>query len=144
MSELLLLAHVAGHAVAVRSASVESVVDLGPVTPTPRAARHVLGLATLRSRVVTVIDTAAALAGEPPQAAPRRAIVSSIDGHHYAFAVDALDDVAEFAPQPLAQGIVLDGGWASAATAMIERGGEPVLLVDLAAIVAGLAGGGLD
>lgn len=138
MRELFLLAQVAGHPVAVRSADVESVVDLGAVTPTPRAAKHVVGLATLRSRVVTVIDTAAALAGEPPQVEPRRAIVSAIEGHHYAFAVDRLDDVAEFEPQPLAAGVALDGGWGAVADAVIERGDRPVLVIGLAALVAGL------
>lgn len=137
MRELYLLAQVAGQPVAVASAAVESVVDLGEITPAPRAAPHVLGLATLRSRVVTVIDTAGALAGVRGPAKPGRAIVSAIDGHHYAFVVESLDDVADFEPQPLAAGIVLDGAWASAARAVVERAGEPALVVDLAAILPG-------
>ena len=57
MSEqLFLIAHIAGRGVAIDSAQVESVVDIGAVTPTPRAAPHIRGLAALRSRVVTVID----------------------------------------------------------------------------------------
>ncbi|MEZ0495563.1 chemotaxis protein CheW [Sphingomonas sp. IW22] len=138
MSCLYLLAQVAGHPVAIESAAVESVVDLGEVTPTPLAARHVLGLATLRSRVVTVLDTAGALAGEAGGGVPRRAIVSQIDGHHYAFAVDALDDVAEFTPRPLAAGVTLPGEWARATRAVIDRDGEAALVIDLAALVPGL------
>lgn len=138
MKDLFLLARVAGHAVAVRSSAVESVVDLGEITPTPRAARHVLGLATLRSRVVTVLDTAAALTGEPPRAPPRRAIVSLIEGHHYAFAVDSLDDVAPFETQPVPTGVALSGSWSRAVEAMIDHAGETALVVDLSAIVPGL------
>ena len=63
--QLFLIAHIAGRGVAIDSAQVESVVDIGHVTPTPRVARHIRGLAALRSRVVTVIDTHAAL-GLPP------------------------------------------------------------------------------
>lgn len=137
MKELFLVARVAGHAIAVRSATVESVVDLGEIVPTPRAARHVLGLATLRSRVVTVLDTAAALTGERQSSPPRRAIVSQIDGHHYAFAVDALEDVAEFEPQPLAAGVGAGARWTGHADATIERAGEPALIIELAEIVPG-------
>jgi purine-binding chemotaxis protein CheW len=135
MTELFLIAQVAGQAIAVASASVESVVDLAEVTPAPLAARNVLGLATLRSRIVTVLDTAGALTGEATIAPPGRAIVSAIDGHHYAFVVDALDDVADFAVQPLASGIALSGAWAHAATALIERDGDPALVIDLSALV---------
>ncbi|PCD03689.1 chemotaxis protein CheW [Sphingomonas spermidinifaciens] len=137
MSELFLVARIAGQAVAVASRSVESVVDLGEVTPAPLAARHVLGLATLRSRIVTVIDTAGTLTGEASAAPPRRAIVSAIEGHHYAFVVDALDDVAELAAQPLDPGIALSGHWADAASALVEPAGEAALVIDLAALVPG-------
>lgn len=144
MRDLFLMARVAGHAVAVRSSAVESVVDLGEITPTPRAARHVLGLATLRSRVVTVLDTAAALTGGTPHAAPRRAIVSAIDDHHYAFVVDTLDDVAAFETQPVPTGVVLSGSWSRAVEAMIEHAGETALVVDLSTIVPNLQAAGLD
>ncbi|HTG37559.1 chemotaxis protein CheW [Sphingomonas sp.] len=144
MSGLFLVAQVAGHAIAVESSAVESVVDLGEVTPTPLAARHVLGLATLRSRVVTVLDTAGALAGVAGTIAPRRAIVSQIDGHHYAFVVDTLDDVAEFTPRPLAAGVTLPGIWARAVDGVIDRDGEAALVIDLTALVPGLQHASVD
>ncbi|MBB5697567.1 chemotaxis protein CheW [Sphingomonas yantingensis] len=140
MSELFLVAEVAGQSIAVASRSVESVVDLGEVTPTPLAARHVLGLATLRSRIVTVIDTAGTLTGTPSTGRPRRAIVSAIEGHHYAFVVDALDDVAMFAAQPLESGVALAGAWAGATSGLVEQGGTSALVVDLSALVPGIQG----
>lgn len=138
MSELFLVAQVAGQAIAVASKSVESVVDLGEVTPTPLAARHVLGLATLRSRIVTVIDTAGTLTGAPTIGRPRRAIVSAIEGHHYAFVVDALDDVAEFVAQPLGAGVALSGQWAEASSGLIEHAQETALVIDLPTLVPGV------
>jgi len=89
MSHLYLIAHVAGRSVAIDSDQVESVVDIGEVTAVPRAAGHIRGLAALRSRVVTVVDTQAAL-GLEGGAAAKRAVITHVDGHHYALLVDAL------------------------------------------------------
>ena len=50
MSGLFLIAHIAGRAVAIDSAQVESVVDIGTVVPVPRAAAQVLGLAGITMR----------------------------------------------------------------------------------------------
>ncbi len=136
MDELFLLATVAGQAVAIRSDQVESVVDIGEVIPVPRASAHVRGLAALRSRVVTVIDTGAVLDHPASDARHRRAVVTLVDGHHYALLVEALDDVTEFRSVPFAPGLVLAGTWSSVVPGMIERDGHPVLIVDLPAIVA--------
>jgi purine-binding chemotaxis protein CheW len=136
MSELYLIAQVAGRTVAVSSDQVESVVDIGEVTPVPRAAEHVRGLAALRSRVVTVIDTQAAL-GLGAGGDPRRAIVTRVEGHHYAMLVEALDDITPFELSPLGGGITLDGGWRATGRGIVERGGEPILAIDLAALAVG-------
>ena len=135
---LFLIAHIAGRTVAIGSEQVESVVDIGAVTPVPRAPGLVLGLAALRSRVVTVIDTRVAL-GLPRDTAAARAVIVRVDGHHYAMLVDALDDVSAFALQPLANGVPLDPAWRAIALGIIERDGEPVLAVDLAALVPTIA-----
>lgn len=136
MDELFLLATVAGQAVAIRSDQVESVVDIADVVPVPRASAHVRGLAALRSRVVTVIDTAAVLDHSALDLRHRRAVVTMVDGHHYALLVEAVDDVTEFRAVPLAPGLVLDGAWSSIVPGMIERDRHPILIVDLPAIVA--------
>jgi purine-binding chemotaxis protein CheW len=84
--------------------------------------------------VVTVIDTQVAL-GRKPAAAAKRAIIAAIEGHHYAFIVDAFDDVFPFERVPLSAGLALDGPWAASATGIVERDGEPLLVLDLAALV---------
>ena len=134
MTDLYLIAHVAGRTVAIRSGQVESVVDIGEISAVPRAPPLVRGLAALRSRVVTVIDTRTAL-GLIDRNEAGRAVIVLVDGHHYAMLVDTLDDVAPFELQPLANGIALSPEWRRIALGLVTRDGEPVLAIDLAAIV---------
>jgi purine-binding chemotaxis protein CheW len=138
MSHLYLIAQIAGRAVAIDSEQVESVVDIGEVTAVPRASNHVRGLAALRSRVVTVVDTQSALGMEGSSTA-RRAVITQFEGHHYAMLVDALDDVAPFELLPLASGVALDPAWRLAGRGVVERDGEPILAIDLASLVPGTA-----
>lgn len=141
MSEqLFLIAHIAGRGVAIDSAQVESVVDIGLVTPTPRVAKHIRGLAALRSRVVTVIDTHAALGLPAIGIAGSRAVITVIDGHHYAVLVDSVEDVAPFEASPLPSGVTLDAGWRRAGCGEIECDGEPILAIDLTALIHGPSG----
>lgn len=139
MSELFLMARIAGRAVAIRSDQVESVVDIADVVPVPRASEHVRGLAALRSRVVTVIDPAVSL-GVGGRAEPeRRAVITRAEGHHYAVLVEALDDVAPFVLQPLSRGLALEPGWAAAAIGLIEHGHTPMLALDIARLLPGVS-----
>lgn len=137
MSELFLVARIAGRDVAIRSDQVESVVDIGDVVPVPRASAHVRGLAALRSRVVTVIDPAVSLGLERRSAETRRAVITRVDGHHYAVLVEALDDVEPFEVQPLSRGLALSAGWAEAAVGMVDLRGTPVLAIDVARLLPG-------
>ncbi|MEG3166022.1 chemotaxis protein CheW [Sphingomonas sp. PB2P19] len=137
--ELFLIAQIAGRGVAIQSGQVDSVVDIGDVVAVPLADDAVRGLAALRSRVVTVIDTGIALGLDPTPADARRAVITRVDGHHYAVLVDALDDVAVFDPLALPPGLALDRGWARAGVGIVERDGEPLLILDLAAVVPGAA-----
>jgi purine-binding chemotaxis protein CheW len=138
MPQLFLIAHVAGRAVAIESGQVESVVDIGVVVPVPGADRQVRGLAALRSRVVTVIDTRAALGLPAAETRATRAIITHVEGHHYAIMVDSLEDVAPFELLPLSPGIALDAGWRATGCGLVERDGEPILTIDLRALVPGL------
>jgi purine-binding chemotaxis protein CheW len=135
--DLFLIAHIDGRGVAIESGQVDSVVDIGDVVAVPLSDRAVRGLAALRSRVVTVIDTGIALGLDATPAEARRAVITRVDGHHYAVLVDALDDVALFEPLPLPPGLALDRGWARAGVGIVERDGEPLLILDLAAVVPG-------
>ncbi len=139
VEQLFLVAHVAGRTVAIDAQQVESVVDIGTVVEVPRMTGHVRGLVALRSRVVTVIDTVAALGMASAGGEPRRAVIVCADGHHYALLVDALDDVAPFELQPLAQGVALTGAWRVAGRGLVQRDGEPILVIDLAALLPGHA-----
>ena len=138
MTELFLLARVADRGIAVPADQVLSVVDLGEIVSVPRVAAAVRGLAALRSRVVTVVDTAVALGLSPPERTADRAVITKVDGHEYAFLVEALEDVAPFVRQPLSPGLTLDHGWADAGAGLIERDGEPLLVLDVAALVPAL------
>ncbi|WP_025560062.1 chemotaxis protein CheW [Sphingomonas sp. UNC305MFCol5.2] len=139
MTHLYLIAQVAGRAVAIDSDQVESVVDIGEVTQVPLASQHIRGLAALRSRVVTVVDTHTAL-GLDSASQAKRAVITLVEGHHYALLVDALDDVAPFELLPLAGGVALDTAWRRAGRGIVERDGEPILAIDLASLVPGYSG----
>jgi purine-binding chemotaxis protein CheW len=136
--ELFLIAHVADRPVAIPAAQVDSVVDLAELVPVPGAGAAIRGLTALRSRVVTVIDTGVALGLAPTSDAVRRAVITRVDGHCYAVLVDALEDVASFTVSPLA-GLALRGGWATVGTGLIEREGEPILVIDLTRLLPGIA-----
>lgn len=135
MSELFLIARIAGRTVAVPTAQVGSVVDLGEIIGVPRSEPAIRGLTALRSRVVTVIDTHIALGLPPTDEPARRAVITQVDGHHYAVLVDALEDVAPFERQALSLGLQLERGWRVAAAGLVERDGEPILVLDLSVLV---------
>jgi purine-binding chemotaxis protein CheW len=134
MTELFLIAHVAGRGVAIAADQIDSVVDIGTVVPVPGTDAAVRGLAALRSRIVTVIDTGIAL-GLAPLGRSVRAVIARVEGHHYAVLVDSLEDVSAFERRPLSFGLALGPGWQAAATGLIERAGEPLLIIDPAAFV---------
>ncbi|MDJ0277414.1 chemotaxis protein CheW [Sphingomonas sp. 2R-10] len=136
MNALFLLARVAGQDVAILSDHVESVVDIGEVSPVPRTARAVRGLAALRSRVVTVIDTAQAIDPAAAGGGGRRAVVTQVEGHHYALLVDMLDDAYRCARRPLSAGLTPGPAWASVVDGVIDHDGRPVLVLNLPAVVA--------
>ena len=137
MDDLYLIAQIAGRTVAINSAQVESVIDLNGVTDVPLAPDHVRGLTALRSRVVTVIDSRAAL-GVGRSEEIGRAVITPVLDHHYAIMVEALEDVTPFAANALTNGITLDNIWAHVGRGFVERDGEPILIIDAARLIEGL------
>jgi purine-binding chemotaxis protein CheW len=136
MNQLYLIAQIAGRVVAIDSDQVESVVDIGDITAVPLATGHIRGLAALRSRVVTVVDTQSALGLPPGGDEVRRAVITLVDGHHYALLVDALEDIAPFELQPIGPGhCALAEAWRTAGRGIVERDGEPILAIDLQQLV---------
>lgn len=140
MAELLLIVRLAGRRVAFPSAEVEAVVELEGITPAPRAAPHVAGLAGLRSRVLTVIDGIASLGfGRAPARDLPEAIVVPSGGHPYALLVDDVEDVVEASAPPVPIAAPVGPGWDRVAVAMVDAEGDLLLLVDPHRIIAGPA-----
>ncbi|MEO5640402.1 MAG: chemotaxis protein CheW [Sphingomicrobium sp.] len=139
MSELLLLVTIAGARVVLPAAAIEGVVELDTLIPVPRAAPHVAGLSALRSRVLTVIDCQRSLGLEPAARSEgsREAVVAELDGHFYALLVDSVEDVVEAVGERAPLKAALGSGWQGAALGLVETDGGPLLLVDVAALVAG-------
>ena len=137
MPNLLLIVRLAGERVALPAAEVESVVEVEAVTLVPRAAPHIAGLTALRSRVLTVIDCAASL--NPTKAAMTRrdAVVVVADGHPYALLVDGVEDVVEASGEARPVRTALRGGWRRVARGTVDADGDWLLLLDLAALIAG-------
>ncbi len=137
MDKLYLIATIAGQPVAIRASMVESVVDISSVAPVPLAPRHVAGLAALRSRVLTVVCCECALGLPETARTGGRAVVVSIDGHHYGLLVGSIEDAREIdeAPQPVRAR--LEPGWARVALGMLDYDGESLLLIDPERIVSG-------
>jgi len=131
---LQLVAHVAGRGILFDATRVDSVVDLPPVVPTPGAPPTIRGLAALRSRVATVIETHRVLGLTREAGGGSRGVVTMIDGHLYAIAVDTLEDVAGLPVMAPPPGMALDGGW-SAVCGVAEGQGETLLMLDLDRLV---------
>ena len=132
---MFLLAQMADRTVAISVDQVESVVDLGVIVPVPGAPPFVRGLAALRSKLMTVISSRTVLGAYIGLMAPRRAVVTVIDGHHYAVMVNELDEVAELELKPLPSGLPISGAWRAVACGVVDCGGEPLLAIDLRALV---------
>nr|WP_047169766.1 chemotaxis protein CheW [Sphingomonas sp. Y57] len=137
MNDLYLIVAIAGQRALLPAAFVESVVEIEDIAPVPCAPPHVLGLFALRSRVLTVIDPIAALGGEGSAREEKQAVIVHVDGHLYGVLVDDVDDVVAIDGAPSQFRAPLSAGWARYATGVLDHGGEPLLLVDVAALIAG-------
>ncbi|PZU07478.1 chemotaxis protein CheW [Sphingomonas sp.] len=137
MERLYLMVRIAGELVAIDANDVGSVVEIDAVTPVPRVAPHIAGLFALRSRVLTVIDSRAALGlGRTKGPAMPEAVVILIDGHSYALLVEAVEDVAS--GDMLAPCVAtLEPGWARVALGRLSTERGDVLLIDPALLIQG-------
>jgi len=140
VNELLLVVTIAGEKVAFAAAAVESVVELDTLIPVPRAAPHVAGLSALLSRVLTVIDCMRSLELGDTDCSDgiRECAVVELDGHHYALIVDLVEDVVEALSDPQPVRAAMGPGWERVSEGMVETENGPLLLVDVAALIAGV------
>ena len=137
MKGLYLIARIADETIALPATEIGSVVEVDQIATVPRVPPHVAGLFALRSRVLTVIDTRAALElGAIERSAVMTAIIVECDGHSYALLVDEVEDVIE-ADMPEPCPALLTASWRRAAKGTIRRGEDAILLVDPAILVAG-------
>ena len=122
-----------------RAADVQSVVELDRITPAPRAPAYIAGLAALRSRALTVIDCVRSLAldHEDSEQASRKAAVIEHQGHLYALLVETVRDVVEAKSEPDSVPAELSRGWHRVARGMVETDLGVMLVIDLAALIAG-------
>lgn len=137
MDILYLVAKIAGQRVALCAGDVESVVEIEAITPVPLVPAHIAGLAALRSRVLTIIDSLAALdLGVTARDRPAQSVVVTVDGHLYGLLVEEVEDVVTHSGGVQPVRIALAPGWARVARGTIEIGGDILLLLDPAALVA--------
>jgi purine-binding chemotaxis protein CheW len=141
MTNLLLIATIAGERVAIPGADVDSVVEIETISPVPRSAPHVAGLAAIRSRVLTVVDCRASLDlhGTASAAAIQDAVVVEGDGHPYALLVENVEDVLECPGTISAVRTSLAPGWARVAAGTVEVGEDLLLLIDTEKMISGPA-----
>lgn len=142
--DLLVILQIAGRRCAFSALDVKSVIEIGTITPIPRAPAWIAGITALRSQALTVIDCRAAIGlGSGPGGTgadwptDHRAAVVADGGHSYALLVDGIEDITTAAGEA---GQVPGGfgpEWSRIATGMIETMAGPALLVDLAALLAG-------
>ncbi len=139
MNQLLLVVTIGGERVALPADAVESVVELDTLIPVPRAAPHIAGLSALRSRVLTVVDCMSSLELGATDCSDGilEAAVVELDGHHYALMVDLVEDVVEALSEPSPIRAAMGAGWEQASVGMVETEDGPLLLVDVAALIAG-------
>jgi purine-binding chemotaxis protein CheW len=138
MNNLYLVVTIAGERVALPALTVESVVEIDNIEPVPLVAPHVAGLFALRSRVMTVIDSRAAVGkGHFEWTGRAEAVIANCDGHGYAILVENVDDVVDPEASVIASRAVLSTGWARIARGTIEVAGEALLVIDPEALVSG-------
>src|SRR3546814_7942915 len=93
-------------------------------------------LSALRSRVLTIIDTAALVQGRHAEAQPDSyAIITNIAGHSYGMIVDSVSDIAPVPGGELALRGQLDAAWRPFAQQMVENEQGPHLLITLVSFI---------
>lgn len=138
MNDLLLMCLIAGRRAAISAVRVQSVIEVGEITPIPGTPDFIRGLTALRSQALTVIDCRAAIGLDGREdIAGERAAVVDVDGHLYALLVDEAYDVGQALSEPIAVPGGFGSGWQTVSTGMVETEGGPALVIDVEALVAG-------
>lgn len=139
MSELLLVATVAGQRVAFPALAVKSLIEIEKISPVPRASPHVAGLAAVRSRMLTVIDCSLSLGlpNDVPAGVVHTAIEVEHEGHAYALLVDSVEEVSETQSERAPIMADVGQGWDRVTLGRVETDGQPLHLISAAKLIAG-------
>jgi purine-binding chemotaxis protein CheW len=131
MSNLYLLAETGSTTIAIDAERVESIVSSGEIVKIPMAPPHFAGLFALRSSVITVIDTLAAIEGGVADVqADQKIVVFKSDGHSYGLSVDAVQDVLEVGERHQRLGAAFAAGWQRVSVGVIDADNKAVVVVD--------------
>lgn len=138
MYDLLVMAQIAGRRCALHAPDVQSVIEIGVVTPVPRSPDFIAGITAMRSQALTVIDCRRAIGFDPAHwALDHRAIVVAIAGYSYALRIDSIEDITTAIGEP----DQVPGGfgpeWSRVSTGLLETQTGPALLLDLAKLIEG-------
>ncbi|HEV7233386.1 MAG TPA: chemotaxis protein CheW [Sphingorhabdus sp.] len=138
MNALYLVAHIDGCRVAIESDRVESIVHVPDIIAVPRSDPSISGLFALRSRVLTLIDSQYVVTGKQRRLEKGcLAVVAEIGGHHYGLAVDRVEDVVSISAEDIETAINPAAHWKPIISETASVGGELVMILDPAKLVAG-------
>lgn len=144
MNSLLIMALIAGRRCALLAPDVQSVIEVGTVTPIPRVPDYICGLTAMRSQALTVLDCRTAIGFDPAKfATDHRAIVASYEGDSYALRIDAIEDICSATSEPGNSQDEVPGGfgerWTRVSNGLVETRVGPALMLNLSALIAGHA-----
>tara|TARA_R110000824_G_scaffold29162_23_gene97311 strand:+ start:1238 stop:1660 length:423 start_codon:yes stop_codon:yes gene_type:complete len=136
MNMPVLLVQLAGQRIALPALEVDSVIELGKITPVPGAPSHILGISSLRSRALTVIDCSKVLeVNDYDNNGTKHAAVLNFEGYDYALLVDEVEDVVEALSDP----VPVPGGageiWSKISDGLIETNAGPAMLIKIDTVI---------
>lgn len=138
MNELLVAVTIAGRRCALRAHDVQSVIELGTITPIPCAPAHITGMSAMRSQALTVVDCRHAIGHDSEDfETDLRAPVVHIAGHSYALIVDEVEDIATATEEATTVTCGFGEEWSAIAKEMVETASGPALIINLEAMIAG-------
>lgn len=131
---LFLVGRIGDSWIGISAEQVEAVVPLNEVVPVPHAPAAVKGLVAIRSRLLTLIDTAVAI-GRATSTQSSLMVIVSDGGHGYALTMEQVEDVVALGDlKPVSA--ILTGGWAGIATHMADHDGRAILIVEPSQLIA--------
>lgn len=138
MNDLLVMSQIAGRRCAFRALDVQSVIEIGTITPVPATPDFIAGITAMRSQALTVIDCRTAIGFEADQwELDHRAIVVAVAGYSYALRIDSIEDITTGVAEPDNVPGGFGAEWSRVASGLIETRVGPALLIDLPALIAG-------